>query len=159
MRRIVLAILIQLTPLAAIAQDFDKGFEAYSAGDFEVALKEFRPLAEQGDVDAQFNLAVMYRKGEGVPQDNAQALRWYRMAANQGDAQAQNNLGGMYKKGEGAPRDNVSAHMWYSIATKNGSERSRENRDALAREMSPEKILEAERRAELCLESNYTDCD
>ena len=59
-------------------------------------LDELRALADQGDVDAQFNLGVMYDNGEGVPQDYAEAVRWYRLAAEQGNASAQFNLGSMY---------------------------------------------------------------
>ena len=49
--------------------DYEKGLAAYNRDDFATALREFRPLAEQGDADAQNNLGRMYRKGEGVPQD------------------------------------------------------------------------------------------
>ncbi len=41
-----------------------------------------RPLAEQGDADAQFNLGVMYDNGQGVPQDYAQAHMWLNLAAS-----------------------------------------------------------------------------
>ena len=54
---------------------------------------ELRALAEQGDVEAQFNLGVRYGTGEGVPQDDVEAVRWYRLAAEQGSARAQYNLG------------------------------------------------------------------
>ena len=75
-----------------------------------------RTAAEQEDPKAQNNLGVMYNKGLGVPQDNAEAMRWYRRAAEQGDAGAQNNLGNMYNKGLGVPADYVRAHMWYNLA-------------------------------------------
>jgi len=45
----------------ATAQDFNKGFEAAQSGDFETALQEWRPLAEQGNAPAQYNLGVAYR--------------------------------------------------------------------------------------------------
>ena len=50
---------------------------------------------------AQSTLGLMYRRGEGVPQDDAQAVQWYRKAADQGDASAQFNLGVMYEHSEG----------------------------------------------------------
>ena len=50
---------------------------AYGQRDFE----ETKLKAEQGDADAQFNLGVMYRKGEGVPENSAEAVNWYRLAA------------------------------------------------------------------------------
>ena len=55
------------------AQDYDAGSEAYRAGDYATALAEWRPLAEQGDADAQYNLGRMYSQGKGVPQDDAEA--------------------------------------------------------------------------------------
>ena len=51
--------------------------------------------------DAQFNLGVMYEKGRGVPQDDAEAVKWYRLAAEQGNAYAQINLGAMYRQRPG----------------------------------------------------------
>lgn len=68
----------------AIAQDFDKGLAAARVGDYETALLEWRPLAAQGDADAQYNLGVMYDNGQGVIQDYAEAVNWYRLAAKQG---------------------------------------------------------------------------
>jgi len=60
--------------------DFQKRYAAYQSGDYATALREFRPLAEQGDANAQFNLGQMYRKGEGVPQDDRTAVKWYGLA-------------------------------------------------------------------------------
>ncbi len=55
---------------------FDEAVAAYRRGDYATALREFRPLAEQGNADAQFNLGIMYYTGKGVPQDYVQALLW-----------------------------------------------------------------------------------
>ena len=101
MRRIVSALLL-LAASSSVAADFAAGVEAYERGDYATALREFRPLAEQGDAAAQFNLGLMYANGEGVPEDDIQAVFWWRQAAEQGDADAQLNLGVMYSLGEGA---------------------------------------------------------
>ena len=94
MKRIAL-IAVFLVALAAPAWgDFQAGWEAFERGDYATALREWRALAEQGDVTAQNNLGVMYRDGEGVTHDYAEALKWFRKAADQGDAHAQTNLGG-----------------------------------------------------------------
>ncbi len=71
--------------------DFDKGLAAAQSGDFATALREWRPLAEQGDADAQYNLGVMYRKGHGVPQDKVYAHIWYNIAATSGNKKAIKN--------------------------------------------------------------------
>ena len=69
----VLAFLMTLSSPVA-AQDFQKGLAAAQAGDFATALQEWKPLAEAGDVDAQYNLGIMYDNGDGVPQDYAKKL-------------------------------------------------------------------------------------
>ena len=62
---------------------------------------------EQGDADAQYKLARMYAKGEGVPEDDAEAVKWFRKAAEQGHAESQFLLGAMYALGEGVLEDDV----------------------------------------------------
>ena len=143
----------------AIAQDLDAGLKAAQAGDFQTALKEWKPLADQGDADAQYNLGLMYADGEGVPEDDAEAARWYRLAADQGDAFAQHNLGVMYADGRGVLQDNVTAHMWFNIAGANGDEDGRDNREKIERKMTPFYVSEAQKRARICMASNYTDCE
>ena len=54
----------------------------------------------------------MYDRGEGVPQNDAEAVRWYRMAAEQGVALAQYSLGVMYANGRGVPQDDIEAARW-----------------------------------------------
>ena len=100
--------------------DFQKGLDAARSGDFATALREWKPLAEQGDAVAQYALGVMYRKGDGVPQNDKTAVKWYTLAAEQGDAFAQYNLGSMYKKGKGVPRDYKTAVKWYTLAAEQG---------------------------------------
>ncbi|MDA9224707.1 sel1 repeat family protein [Tateyamaria sp.] len=120
---IISAAIISMVMLAtsAFAQDFDKGVGAYDAGDYATALQEFRPLAEQGDADAQYNLGFMYSEGKGVPQDYAEAVKWYRLAAEQGHAEAQNKLGTRYDNGMGVPQDYAEAVKWYRLAAEQGN--------------------------------------
>ena len=70
-------------------------------------ITEIHRLAEQGDVDAQFTLGVMYAIGQGVLQDDAEAVRWYRLAADQGLVTAQHIVGFMYANGEGVAQDGI----------------------------------------------------
>ncbi len=99
---------------------FHEGFAAYQRGDYATAIRELRPLAEQGDGDAQNNLGIMYGFGQGVPQDDAKAVKWYRKAAEQGDAGAQSNLGVMYAEGQGVPQDDAEAVGWWRKAAEQG---------------------------------------
>ena len=62
-------------------------------------FEEAKLLAEQGHVDAQYSLGVMYENGEGVPENDAEAVKWWRFAAEQGNVGAQYNLGYMYENG------------------------------------------------------------
>lgn len=73
--------------------DVKAGVAAWQAGNFAGAVKEWRPLAEQGDADAQFNLGQAYKLGRGVPADLKIAQGWYAKAAQNGHSQAQANLG------------------------------------------------------------------
>ena len=79
--------------VGSASADVRTGIEAWRAGNYEAAVREWRPLAERGDADAQFNLAQAYKLGRGVPLDLAQARNWYERAARQGHAQAEANLG------------------------------------------------------------------
>ncbi len=99
---------------------FDEATAAYQRGDYATALREWRPLAEQGVADAQYNLGVMYGEGLGVPQDYAEAVGWWRKAAEQGNAKAQYNLGLMYRKGQGVPQDDARAVKWFRKAAEQG---------------------------------------
>ncbi len=126
---------------------WDEGVAAYQRGDYATAIRELRPLAEQGDANAQLFLGIMYENGQGVPQDYAEAVKWYRKAAEQGQANAQYNLGIMYDKGESVPQDYIRAHMWFNLAAATGDETARKNRDLVAKRMTPVQISEAQKLA------------
>ena len=91
--------------------DFEKGLTAFKSGDYETALREWKPLAEQGHAKSQFNLGVMYQKGQGVPKNYKTAVKWYRLAAKQGHALSQGKLSAMYALGQGVIKNRVYAHM------------------------------------------------
>ncbi len=126
--------------------------------DYKTAIKWYTLSAEQGNINAQYNLAQMYRKGEGVPQDYKQAVKWYRLSAEQGEEKAQNNLAVMYVNGNGVLQDYLLAHMWYNIAASNGGELSTENRDAIAKNMTPADISKAQDLARACVAKDYKGC-
>ncbi len=94
----------------------DDGVEALHRGDFATAYRIFKPLAEAGDRAAQNNLGILYRNGQGVPQNYAEALKWFRRSADQGSAWAQYNLGMAYQLGLGVPEDPQEAMRWYRLS-------------------------------------------
>ncbi len=127
--------------------DYQAGVDAYHAGDYQTALKEFRPLADQGDAAAQNNLGYMYELGKGVSQDYQEALRWYRLAAEQGDPPAQRNLSYMYYHGQGVPQDYVQAYMWVTLAAAQGYAKAIEGEEFLTKKMTHAQLAEAQRLA------------
>ena len=124
--------------------DFQAGVDAYNRGDYETALKEFRPLADQGDAEAQLNLGDLYHFGF---LDNKEAAKWYRLAAEQGNAEAQSNLGLMYENGQGVPQDYQEAVKWYRLAAEQGIASTKEYLETLETLMTPQQIAEAQRLA------------
>jgi len=79
-----LLISFSLISFPSWAADFDKGVAAYQSGDYATALREWTPLAEQGYAEAQYNLGLMYRNGQGVLQDNIYAHMWGNIASSNG---------------------------------------------------------------------------
>jgi TPR repeat protein len=125
------------------AANYQEGIDAYTKGNFAVALEKIKPLAEQGDAEAQFRLGLMYREGKGVTQDVKEAAAWLSKAAEQGQVEAQENLGLSYAKGLGVERDWVQADKWFNIAAASGKETAINNQKVVEVHMQPEKIAEA----------------
>ena len=94
---------------------FDDGLAAFERGDYETALQEWRPLAEQGDAEAQLSLGFAYATGQGASQDYVQAHKWFALAAS---------------------RSSVSGKVLRDIAV--------EHRDRAAAMMTPAQIAEAQ---------------
>lgn len=83
---------------------------------------EFK-LAETGNVDAQYNVAMNFLNGdEGYPKDYDQAKRWLEMASEQGDASAQNALGIIYLRGLGDGKNLIKSEYYYRLAANKNHE-------------------------------------
>ena len=158
-RTICLTLVVLLGSLVmGCGNDFEKGLAAYKSGDFATALREWRPLAEQGIAGAQNVLGAMYRLGQGVPQDDKTAVKWYTLAAEQGDAPAQFNLGVMYANGQGVLQDYVYARMWGQIAAVNGYQNGGKLRDEVSKKMTAAQIEKAKKLARECVAKKYKGC-
>jgi uncharacterized protein len=142
---LTLAVLLGSAGMSAGA-DFQKGLAAYDSGDYATALREFRPLAEEGDVGAQLNLGLMYARGEGVTQDYKAAVMWLTRAAEQGDIAGQFILGAIYMTGEGVTQDYKAAVKWLTLAAKQGSPLARSKLKDIQKELF--NLPELHRRAE-----------
>ena len=86
----------------AFAQgDFQKGIAAFNTEDYVTARAEWQPLAESGDLNAMYNLGLIYDEGLGVDVDKGRALEWYMPPAEEGDVAAQFNVASIYDFGQG----------------------------------------------------------
>ncbi len=113
-------LILSIISVASLAANWEQGKRAYEKGDYAAALRELRPLAENGNAKAQALLGLMYNLGRGLPQDMGQALHLYRAAAEQGDAEAEFHLGTMCLNGSGVARDTVQGLKWLKMAADQG---------------------------------------
>ena len=109
-----------LAATPVVAADFEDAGAADETGDYQKSFRLIKPLAEQGNAGAQFNLGYMYANGYGVPEDDAKAVYSWRKAAEREFAEAQHNLGVMYSHGDGVPEDDAQAAHWYRMAAEQG---------------------------------------
>jgi len=97
----------------------------------EEAAKWFGRAAEQGVASAQFNLGVLYKRGEGVAQDDKQAFFWFQVAAEQNFPQAQHNLATAYAEGKGIATSYPKAAAWFEKSAEAGLSQSQFSLGAL----------------------------
>src|SRR5215212_2485160 len=90
---LVVAMVAAVVAAPLPAQSVKAGIEAWQRADYPGAVAIWRPLAEKGDADAQFNLGQAYRLGRGVPTNLSAAQTWFERAASQGHLDAQATLG------------------------------------------------------------------
>jgi TPR repeat protein len=97
-----------------------------AAHDFAQAAEWYRKAADQCHVLAQFNLAMMYAKGQGVDRNDAESVIWFGKAARQGDAGAQFHLGKTCHRAslagvpEQASESRIEAYKWFHLAAAQG---------------------------------------
>ena len=108
------------TSVIAFAGPLEDGIAAYDRDDYDTAMQLLRPLAEQGDADAENSVGMMYLSGHGAPENQQQAFQWISKAADQDNAEAEGHLGDLYFHGWGTANDLVSASRWYALAANRG---------------------------------------
>ena len=147
--------------------DYDNGLAAAQRGDFATALQEIRPLAEQGDAEAQYWFCIMYREDWAGPKNNAEAVKWcrkaaeqglaaapyrnnakamewYRKAAEQGHPSAYTSIGLMYQRGAGVPVNYIKAYMWLSLSKALGNSWLGDWLNRLSKQMTLSQIATAQ---------------
>jgi len=140
------------------AADFKKGLNAKKTGNIEAALREFKPLAESGHKNAQFQLGLLYAFGEGVQKDLSLASEWFHRSAEQGHARSQVILSSLYFNGQGLKKDIVYAHMWASIAATNGDKAAIPTKRILEMRLTPEQKEKSLKLISQCTERKFKDC-
>ena len=93
----------------------------------QIGSRTLRTAAAKGDAAAEFEVALRYAEGRGVPQDLAKAAEWFDRAANKGVAPAQFRLAGLYEKGLGVPKNLDTARRLYLAAAEAGNAKAMHN--------------------------------
>lgn len=136
MRKIGIATLLGILLLSPpAAAGYEEGNEAYKQGDYQAAYREWSPLAEEGNTQAQNKMGVLYATGRGVRRDPKMAMKWFLRAAENGNIDAHINVGRLYEQGHGVQRNLPKAYLWYHMAAR--APKGKGMRDRLWREMTP----------------------
>ncbi len=107
--------------LPPASERFRQGVAAYDKGDFTQAFKIWLPLAQQTDLAAMRNVALLLRTGKGVKRDPTRALWFYEEAGSKGFTLAQVNAAFMHLEGDGVPKNLETAAFWFHEAARAGS--------------------------------------
>jgi TPR repeat protein len=144
-RAATLTALLFLAVTVAPADDaFSGGLEAFERGDYRAAYEAWKPLAERGLVEAQYNLGLLHQVGRGVPVDPEEAARWYEKAAQAGFARAQYDLARLHESRETVPGNLVRAYAWYKLAGQQRYLDARKRRRRVADRLTPYEIAQAD---------------
>src|SRR3972149_1129400 len=135
---LIMALTLLGLPPSARPDAVDEAMQAARLRNYSKAAKLLKPMAEQGDARAQYQLAGLYRSGRGVPVDLKEAFQWMQKAARQGHAKAQYNLGGMYENGWGVHADKKEALRWYGTAAAQDHARAKDRLDPGAGAKKPD---------------------
>ena len=100
--------------------DLASGIAAFEAKEFRRSRQLLQPLAENGNPEAQYRLAVQYQAGLGVVQNQLQAYHWMRAAAEQDHGLALHGLGIMSLYGECVEKNAQQAAGWLQRAAAQG---------------------------------------
>ena len=87
------------------AEEYERGFAALEAGNYQEALYYISLHAANGDPRAQYTMGVMHRKGVAVERDDREALLWFLASAEAGHMLGQYAAGLAFDQGRGTDRD------------------------------------------------------
>jgi len=140
MKYILIASLLFFSPISFA----NKCVDLMQNQDFYKAAEVCQKMADKGEMNAQFSMAVMYYQGSGVMTDMRQAQKWMRKAAQKGHNQAQYNLGIMIANGQGSELDLVEAYAWLKLSEVSGYEPAADAVKELGSELTSAEKKQAE---------------
>lgn len=103
-----------------LTAQYELALQRISAGRTAEGVTMLRRAADRGFAMAQYRLAKLYERGEGVPADLTIARQWTERAAGAGNRRAMHDLGVYFARGEGAPLDEAAAFRWFRQAAELG---------------------------------------
>lgn len=112
---------------AVIAGPLEDGHDAFDKKEYKKAYGIWIKPANEGDPEAQYNIALLYMNGLGVEKNERLALMWFTHAGEQGMADAQYNAGVMFYTGKGVYPDQKSAIEWWTLAANQGHANAQNN--------------------------------
>ena len=128
-------------------QLYEQGMEFVRKKKVTDAATLFQQAGEKGNRRAQYQLGLLYARGDGVQKNLVRARELLHKAAMQGHPKAQFYLGQMYAFGDGGEKDNVKATMWFWLATTMGDRFARDSLRVMTGKISSLELTEAEKRA------------
>ena len=155
--RLILILLFLLITKLSFA-DFESGLKAFNDGNYKVALNDWKPLAEEGVSNAQYNIGLMYHNGLGVTQDYNEAFKWFLISSEQGNLNSIRLLSTMYALGNGIPKDFLKSYMWAKIGANNDDQNSKLMLNGLVKEMSNSDLDKANALVKECNNKNFIGC-
>lgn len=99
---------------------YELGLQRLAAGRTQEGVTLIRRAADRGFPMAQYRMAKLYERGEGVEADLVVARQWTERAAGAGNRRAMHDLGVYFARGEGAPLDEAAAFRWFRQAAELG---------------------------------------
>ena len=103
-------------------------------------LAALKAKAEEGDIEAQYEMGWRHALGMGAPLDDDLAVEWLQRAAEAGHMLAQNNLGARFFTGDGVEENLQQAYRFFYLAANQGDRKAGKNLDAIAKKLSESEL-------------------
>lgn len=123
-----------------ISADDRCAFNRVDDESLELALEACITAAENGDMQAQYEMGELYYQGERAERDTDKALAWYEEASVQGHPKAQYRLAIMHAQGEGVEPNLPQAYVIMKMAAVNGEDAAMDASDQIAQQMDQEEL-------------------